>query len=324
MVTLNGRFERLLIEREDEAPRPRLGETWRGRVRSLTPGFRGAFVDLGHEPDGLLALDAGARLAEGAIVEVEVTAEARDDKGPALRLLSAGEGKPQRLATLVPLEVRLRAFAPDAEIETGDAAREAADMAEDAVFAETYRVAPDVVLSVERTRGLTAVDVDVSRADAGREADLRGQSHRRLRGGAPGAVQGLGGLVVIDLAGAAKERDSLIAAARDAFAPDEPGVVLAGISKLGVLELAKPWRVRPVAETLCDADGRLSARTMAQRLLRALEQAGRGDPGAARVQAQAAPEVAAEAVRFLAALGPRFSIESEASLDRFTYRTRTF
>ncbi len=323
MVTLNGRFERLLIEREGEPPRPRLGETWRGRVRTVTRGFRGAFIDLGLDRDGLLTLDPSTRLAEGAIIDIEVTAEARDDKGPALRLLGAGEGKSQRLTAAPPLDVRLQAFAPDVTIETGDEARHAADAAEEAVLAQTYRIAPDLILAVERTRGLTAVDVDLAKPDANRPAILEANRMALVETARIVRLKGLGGLIVIDLAGAAKERDSLTAAAREAFAPDEPGVVLAAISRLGVLELAKPWRERPVAETLTDPDGRLSTRTMAQRLLRELDRVGRADPGAARVQAQASPEVTAEAAQFLPALGPQFSLEAEPSLDRFTFRTRT-
>jgi Ribonuclease G/E len=47
VVTLDGRIERLFIDREGEPLRARLGETWRGRVRTVARGFRGAFVDLG-------------------------------------------------------------------------------------------------------------------------------------------------------------------------------------------------------------------------------------------------------------------------------------
>ena len=92
-----------------------------------------------------------------------------------------------------------------------------------------------------------------------------------------------------------------------------------------MLELAKPWREQPVAEALCDPDGRLSVRTFAQRTLRA-RSSRKGAPIPAQPASSrpsASPEVAAEAAPFLPALGPRFSIEPEASLDRFTFRTRT-
>jgi Ribonuclease G/E len=322
VVTLDGKIERLFIDREGEPLRARLGEIWRGRVRTVARGFRGAFVDLGTERDGLVSLGTGAAPVEGAIIEVEVAAEARGDKGPALRRLSAGEGKPQRLMEAPPLEIRLRAFAPDAEIEGGDDARARADEAEDLVLAKTFQVAPDLVLTLERTRGLTAVDVDFTNGAATKKAVLDANRSAIFAAARLARLKGLGGLVVVDLAGSAKERDSLVAAAREAFAPDEPGVVFAGISRLGVLELAKPWRERPVVEALCDLDGRPSTRTMAQRLLRSLEQEGRSNPGSPRIEGRCAPEVASEAARFLNALGPRFSIESEGEHDRFNFKTR--
>ena len=92
---------------------------------------------------------------------------------------------------------------------------------------------------------------------------------------------------------------------------------------LGVLELVKPWREQPAAETLCDPDGRLSARSIAQRMLRALEREGRADPGAARVVARCAPEVASAAAPFVGRLGPRFAVESEADRERLGFETRT-
>jgi Ribonuclease G/E len=322
VVTLDGKIERLIIDREQEPPRARLGETWRGRVRSVTPGFRGAFIDLGQDRDGWLALSAGARLAQGAIVDVEVTAEARDDKGPALRLLGGSEGKPGRLTAAPPIEVRLQTFAPQAEIETGPDARALADDAEEMALANSVRVASDLIVTVERTRGLTAVDVDFGGAEANRKTVLEANRSALFAAARLARLKGLGGLIVIDLAGPAKERDHLTAAAREAFAPDEPGVVIAGISRLGVLELAKPWGERPARDTLCDPDGRLSVRTIAQRLLRALEQEGRSNPGSARIQSQCGSEAAAAAAPFLTVLGPRFSIEPQGEMDRFTFRTR--
>ena len=74
VVALGGQPEHLLIERDGEPDRPRLGETWRGRVGAAAPGFRGFFVDLDCGPAALLAAEAGARPPEGAVLEVEITA----------------------------------------------------------------------------------------------------------------------------------------------------------------------------------------------------------------------------------------------------------
>jgi hypothetical protein len=62
-------------------------------------------------------------------------------------------------------------------------------------------------------------------------------------------------------------------------------------------------------------DGRLSARSVAQRLARSLEREGRADPGA-RLIAVAAPDVASALQPLLAALGPRFDVAAELGWDR--------
>ena len=310
VVALGGQPERLLIERDGEPDRPRLGETWRGRVGAAAPGFRGFFVDLGCGPAALLAAEAGARPPEGAVLEVEITAEARAEKGPLVRRVGTGEGTPGRLRPGPTLEDRLRACAPGEAIVTGGAAREAADLAEEAALAELHPLADGISLAVQRTRGLTAVDVDLARAEAGNrailDANLRAvrEAVRLLR------LKGLGGLAVIDLVGKASEHAEILGAAKAAVGPDQPGVVVAGISRLGVLEIARPWRETPTAERLLDSEGRPTPRTVAQRALRALERQGRADPGGQFV-AVCAPRVAALLDPLARELGPRFGVRAE-------------
>jgi Ribonuclease G/E len=309
VVILDGKPERLLIERDDEPDRPRHGETWRGRIGENAPGFRGAFVDLGSGPAGLLASEAGGPPVEGATVEVEIVAEARADKGPLVRRLGSGQGAPGRLTAAASLEDRLRGFAPDERLRTGPEAREVADLAEDEALATLHPQADGISLAVERTRGLIAVDIDLGQALAGKrtilDANRRGlrETARLLR------LKGLGGLVVVDLVGRASEHAEILAAARAAFEPDHPGVVLAGISRLGVLELARPWRETPVTERLLDGEGRATLRTLAQRLVRDLERAGRGDPGA-RLVGACSPELASVAEPLVQGLGPRFGVKA--------------
>lgn len=310
VVALDGQPERLLIEREGEPDRPRLGDVWRGRVGAAAPGFRGFFIELGCGPAGLLGAEAGGRPPEGAILEVEIMAEARADKGPVVRRTGTGDGAPARLKAGSSLEDRLRTFAPDEAIGTGEAAREAADLAEDAALAEIHPLVDGLSLAVEPTRGLTAVDVDLARAEAGKrtvlDANLRAirEAARLLR------LKGLGGLAVIDLIGKASEHPVILAAATAAFEPDQPGVVLAGVSRLGLLEIARPWRETPAFERLLDAEGRPTARTMAQRLVRALERQGRADCGGQYVAA-CAPQVADLLAPLARDLGPRFGVRPE-------------
>ncbi len=87
------------------------------------------------------------------------------------------------------------------------------------------------------------------------------------------------------------------------------------VSRLGLLQIGLPRRERPVGERLLDADGRLSARSVAQRLARAAEREGRADPGG-RVFAACAPAVAAEARSLIAELGPRYCLVEELGWDR--------
>ena len=107
-------------------------------------------------------------------------------------------------------------------------------------------------------------------------------------------MKALGGLVLIDLIGRGHDGAALAAAAKAAFAPDDPGVSLGPISRFGAFELVVPRRARPVGEILCDPDGRLSPLSRGLALLRALERAALADPGA-RLVGRAAPDAAAAA-----------------------------
>lgn len=312
VVTLNGLPERLIIEREGEPPRARLGERRAGRVREIARAAGIAYLDIGCEPMGALNLSGrAAALTQGEAVEVEIAAEARCDKGPSLRLIGAATGEPRLLAPGPSLEERLKAAAPDAQVEGGEAAREAADLAEEAALDPICRLPGGLVLTIEPTRALVAVDVDRgSFAGKALAANLQAIDHaaRLLR------LKGLGGTVAIDLIGFPKEGDALRAAATLAFAPDQPGVSVLAPSRLGLLQIAKPWRERPLAESLVGPDGRPTARAMAQRLVRALEREGRADPGA-RLLAVCAPEVAVALTPLAARLGPRFEVAAEVGRD---------
>ena len=321
VVTLDGRPERLLIEREGEPVLPRLGERWRGRIRRRLPHMGGAFLDLGAGPDALLK--GAANLAEGAAVEVEITAEARSGKGPAAVYKAQAVGAPGRLEAGAGVEARLRAFAPQAPLAEGDAAREAADMAEEAALAPSVRIARGALLTIERTRALVAVDVDLGEGSGPRTAvgaanlDAVRETARLLR------LKGLGGVIVIDLIGRPGDPAQVKQAARVAFEADEPGVIYGEISRSGVLEIGKPHREAPLVERLCDPDGRPSARTVAQCLVRRLLAEGRADPGG-RLVARCAPEVAEAAHRLEPALaeimGRRFEIAADPSLARVDIR----
>ena len=317
VVTLDGRPERLLLARDDDPACQALGAEVIGRVRKLERTLALGFVDLGEGPDGVLNLRPEmGRLTEGQAVRVEVRSEARGGKGAALRLIGEAEGPP-RLATPAPsLEVELADLAPRFSVVTGPEARRMVDAAEAVALQTTFPLPGGGSLAIEPTRALTAVDVDVGERAGGdskraaRAANLAALTlaARLLR------LQGQGGLVVFDLAGRGHDGPALIAAARAAFAADNPGVAFGPISRFGTLELTIPRRRRSLAERLLDAAGRPTARTLAMRLVRALEQEALADPGA-RIAARAAPAVAEAATPYLKALTDRFGARLELAVD---------
>ena len=316
VVWLDGRPEQLWIEREGVTVGPRLGERHRARVEEVSPGLRLARLALAGGREAVLQLPKADPPHRGAAVEVEIAAEARAGKAAAARLLGRSAGPPERLSEAPSLRARLKAAAPDVEVVQGEAAREAADEAEEAALASFHHLAGGLGLHIEPTRALVAVDVDWSgtlRPSAAAvmraNLDALAETARLLR------LKALGGTIAIDLVGFPRDREALQAAAREAFAPDGPGVSVLAVNRLGLLVLAKPHRAQPLAEALCAGDGRLSARSVAQRLVRALERQGRAEPGAQLV-AGCAPETASELEPLVRALGPRYDLEAKLGWDR--------
>ncbi len=248
VVLLDGRPERLLIEREGEPPRALLGEMHVGRLRALTPARDRGYVELVSGTDGVAAFLPGAAPPLGAALRVEVATEACADKGPRLRALGPAKGPVRRLAPPPTLESRLAAFAPGVALETGLIAREAAEMAAEAALATSHPLGRGLTLHVEPARALTAVDVDLAEGAKGRRAaeqTLRAIRHavRLLR------LKGLGGVAVIDLAGAPRG-PRLLAEALRALGPDGDEALALAPDRLGLLRLVRPRTIRPLAETL--------------------------------------------------------------------------
>jgi Ribonuclease G/E len=321
VVTLDGRPERLLIVRADDPPPQAPGARSIARVRRIDRSLASAFLDLGEGPEAILPLTGPAKaLAEGAAVEVEIVVEARKDKGAVARLIGVSDGPPRLLAPAPEPIERLRGLVPNQVVVEGGEAREIVDAAEDAALAVEHALPRGGSIFIEPTRALTAVDVDLGAVggdarQAARRTNLAaiGEAARLLR------LKSLGGLIIFDLIGASHDGAALTAALAAAFEPDQPGVSIGPVSRLGVLQLAVPRRARPVAEILCDADGRASAKTTALRLLRGLEREGRAD-GGGRLLGRCAPAAAQAASPYISELtdrlGPRFEIRADAALQR--------
>ena len=322
VVMLDDQPERLLIERSgvDRGPRP--GARYIGRIDEIAPGLRLAYLDLGGGDRAVLTPPRNSALVRGASIEVEVTAEARGDKAAAARLLGPGSGAPRLLAQAPTLEARLAAAAPGVALTHGDDAREAADEAQAAALEVVHQLPDGLRLSIEPTAALVAVDLDWTGAGSGPaalKANLRGLAHaaRLLR------LKSLAGAVVIDLIGfPGREAGAVLAEARHLFEPDQPGVSVLPVSRLGLMELSLPHRERPVLELLCAGDGRLSARSVAQGLARDMARQARADPGA-RIVGVCAADTAAALEPLIAAMGPRFEVARELGWDRLKTDIRT-
>jgi Ribonuclease G/E len=162
------------------------------------------------------------------------------------------------------------------------------------------RVAPipgGGVLNIEPTAALVAIDVDAgSRQGAGDaqrfalELNLAAaaEAARQIR------LRSLGGVIAIDFVSmrARAHAKQVEEAVRTAFADDPWSVQFGGLSRFGVYELSRAQLRTPLHEQLRDADGRLSAETLALMALRAIEREARAMPGR-QIGCTISPEVKA-------------------------------
>lgn len=313
MIARDGRFEGLLIQREGEAGANRLRARSVGRVVDPRITADGALVDLGAGPPfAFLPLKDSETIREGEVLEVEVTAEPRERKGPTVRRIGPAEGAPRLLAPGPDVRALLAELAPGVEPVTGLEAIQASwDAEEEALGAGEVLADVGVDLAVQRTRALIAVDID--------HAPLPGQNKRngRVRANQAGLIQAArlirlkrwGGLIAIDLAGTALDAEQVKGWARAAFAGD--GAILGPLSRFGLYQLSLPWRFTPIEEVLLDASGVPTSRARAQDLVRRLRMQLIADTATPRFIAVCTPEEAALAAPWVERLGPRAALRPD-------------
>ena len=318
MVSRDGRFHHLLLQRDDAVPGHRLGARSVGRIIDVQPGLKGAFVDLGTGPlPGFLPFRGPNPLAVGQKVEVEVVAEPRERKGPSLRLIGPGQGDPRLLVEGPTVADTLARLAPGVAVITGLAAIEAGLEAEEEAMA-AGQIFPDTGLDlrVERTRALVAVDLDLS-AVPGVSSGAPARARANRQGLAEAArsirLKRWGGLVAIDLIGVGHDGAAILGAARQAFGMD-PDVAFGPVNRFGVLQLSLPWRLTPLEEILNGSGGLRRPEQRAQDVVRALRARLLSDTTTPRVRARCAPVEAGLAASGVAKLGPRADLVADAAL----------
>lgn len=317
MVARDGRFEHLLIQRDDDVAEHRLGARCVGRIAGVHPGLRGGFVDLGPVVEGFLPFRGQDRLAVGQKVEVEVSAEPRAGKGPTLRLIGAGEGAPRLLAPGPTVAEALARLAPGVTPVTGLAAIKASRDAEEAAGLPGERfLDTGLDLVVQRTRALIAVDLDLAPAPGvafGATARTRANRQGLFAAARMIRLKRWGGLVAIDLIGTGQDGAGVTAAAKQAFGGD-PDVVIGPVNRFGVLQLALPWRLTPLEEVLNGPDSRRRTAQRAQDGVRGLRHRLLADTTIARIRLRCAPDEAALAVPLVAKLGPRAHLIADPAI----------
>ena len=312
VVTLNDQPERLIIERDSDTSRLLAGAVLAARIIRVEKGLGIAFL---QSPDGEDLIVSRAALpegvSEGKVLAVQVLSPSRRGKGANAKVLSTDSGPPRWIGDAPDLRQRLQGYAPGAGIETGRDAREMADEAMAEVFQTEFPLRGGGSLAIESTRALIAVDVDVGAA-AGQDARFSATKMNQVgivEAARLARLKGLGGLMIIDLAGKGHNGPLLVESVKSAFAPDQPGVAIGAISRFGVLELALPWRSRPLLEVLADESGGPSVDTEALTILRAIErEAGAGRRVAVRCSAGVADRLAVMGPKLAEKIGNRFSV----------------
>lgn len=315
---------RIDIDRWSEhGTRAKLDEIRWGRLGKRLPGG-GWFVDLGLDRAGALETTKTG-LTEGLMAAVRVKSEAWAEKGPALALADLrGNPTPPDKPGLIaaPQDDPFLRGVLVAMTLTGKEAREAADAAIEEGLAREAAIPDGGELAIDRTRALTAIDVDAGdRKASGADAETfalnlnlaAAQEAARQIG-----LRGLGGLVVADFVGMAQKRNRK--AVSDAFraalaqALGRASEVLE-LSSLGLCEAAVARRQRPLA----DAWQTNSVEREGLDAIRLLESAGWSAPGKklrARVSQEALVWLEQDMVGWRQALagriGARWTLEPAA------------
>jgi len=307
-----GRPFRLDIERWSErGRRAKLDDIWWGRARKRTTGG-GWFVDLGLDADGVIDVTKSA-VTEGALIPVRVKSEAWSDKGPALSRadMSPATPRPDGPSLHKAAGDTFAAGVTVVATLTAEAARREIDAAIEEAGQVVCAVAGGGDIAVQRTRALTAIDVDAgnrlakgSAEDFGLALNLEAadEAARQI------ALRGIGGLVVADFLNMASSKSQRLTA----LAFREALALWLGrasdvreLSGLGLCEAAIARRARPVSDALATTKADEREGLDALRMIESAGWAARGARIRAKVSREAATWLEADSLGWKEALAGR-------------------
>ncbi|MEL7111814.1 MAG: ribonuclease E/G [Pseudomonadota bacterium] len=256
-----GEFRAVLCDGEDRpvalfsqrwrgtGERVRFGDVVRARVRTIAEDAGGAFLEFASGEEGFLRLKSRAGITEGAIVNVEVRSEARHGKVARVSLT-------ERASRTESAFDNWRNVFPGAKLLIPD---EAPILVEDAFNDASFKsvlLPGGGQLHIERTRALTAFDVDtsgrVSAGSAGARA-LKVNREAAQEMARQAVLRGLGGALVLDCIDPlnAASRDHIRDQTREAFASyGLAGAKVLKPSPLNLLEVSIPWRFMPIEDQM--------------------------------------------------------------------------
>ncbi len=280
-----GEFRAVLYDAEDRpialfserwggsGDRVRFGDIIPARVRSISEDAGGAFLEFTSGEEGFLRLKSRAGISQGEIINVEVRSEARHGK---LARVSLTEGPSRPGDTFE----NWRKVFPGAKLLIPDEAPTAVEDAfNDAMF-KSVVLPGGGQLHIERTRALTAFDVDTSgRVSAGsagaRALKINREAAQEMARQA--VLRSLGGALILDCIEPlnAASRDHIRDVTREAFSSyGLAGAKVLKPSPLNLLEVAIPWRFMPVEDII----NRDAGETALFRILRQLQREAKANP----------------------------------------------
>lgn len=275
------RGDRLVDYAIDRPGSSGVGDLHRGRVTARMPAMAGAFVAIGGA-DGFLPDSEGGTAPEGSVLGVRITRAAQGGKGPRLTarldeaelalvgtgpvgLLRRGPGAVERLAALHPdspimvddtvLLATLRMILGDRITLVRRAFDDALEAAVEALAGPVAALPGGVTMSVHATPALTAIDIDLAGATAGRRGKTASHeaANRAILPALAAQIRlrNLAGAILVDLAGLSpKRRTALGPALEAALAQDPLRPRFLGFSHLGLAEILRPRVHPPLAELL--------------------------------------------------------------------------
>ena len=249
-IGANGRPYKLFSQRwSGNGERARFGQISNARLRAFADELQGAFLELPTGEEAFLRLKSRDGLTEGALLRVIVRSEARFEK---LARVARIEGSTDERGAFELWCNQTLGGAAQTVIEDSEKVSIAFEEAQ----SSSITLPNGGKLHIERTRALTAFDVDTSGRKSKGSAGARALATNReaaFEMARQVSLRGLGGNLVLDCLGPlnATSRQQIQSSAQSAFKQlGIQGAKTLKPSPLGLLEASVPWSVMPLEDQI--------------------------------------------------------------------------